>query len=87
MNNDKNDLLKVLLGVIIIAAIHLGFYLIYQGGEMAYMAIFKKKIRIEYFRERLISEVKRMNAVITAAQNTPKDFATIFEFHRLRKKK
>jgi sigma-B regulation protein RsbU (phosphoserine phosphatase) len=81
MNNDKNDLLKVLLGVIIIVSAGMGLFLIYHGGEMAYAAIFKKKIRIEYFRERLISEVKRMNAVITAAQNTPEDVATIFEFH------
>jgi len=81
MSNDKNDLLKVLLMVFIIAGIILGFYSIYHVGEMAYTAMFKKRIRIEYFKERLNSEVKRMNTVILAAQNTPKDVATIFEFH------
>lgn len=81
MKDNKKDLLRVLLGVSIIAVLILGVNLIYHGGEMAYSALFKKKIRIEFFRERLISEVKRMNSVILAAQNTPKDFATIFEFH------
>ncbi|MDX9882070.1 MAG: cache domain-containing protein [Prolixibacteraceae bacterium] len=81
MDNGKNNLKKALLGMVIILSIILGFFLVYYAGEKAYKAIFKKKIRIEYFSDRLISEVKRMNTVISAAQNTPVDLATILEFH------
>jgi phosphoserine phosphatase RsbU/P len=81
MNNNKNHFLSVLLGLIIISFVILSFFLIYHWGEKTYLAIYKKKIRIEYFHGRLVSEVQRMNTIINAAQSSPIDLASILEFH------
>jgi phosphoserine phosphatase RsbU/P len=81
MNNNKNIFFKLFLGLIIILFIILSFFQIYQWGEKTYMAMYKKKMRIDYFHSRLVSEVRRMNTIIKAAQSSPIDLASILEFH------
>ena len=81
MTDTKNSLKTALLGMLIILFAIFGVYMLYYAGEKAYKEVFKKSIRTAYFRNRLAGEVKRMNTVINSAQYTPKDLATIFEFH------
>lgn len=81
MNNEKGSIKRALLGVLVIFSAVFCIILICRAGEMAYKVIFKRKIRVEYFKEQLAAEIKRMNTVITAAQNTPVDLANILEFH------
>lgn len=69
------------LRIIIIVLSIFGCYILFFAGEMAYKEIFRKNIRIEYHKERLAAEVKRINTIMESAQKTPQDLAYILEFH------
>lgn len=75
------DIKASALSIIIILLSILGCYVLFFAGELAYKEIFKKNIRIEYHKERLVSEIKRINTIMEAAQRTPQDLAYILEFH------
>lgn len=81
MIDNRNDFKTAMLGVLIILFSILSIYMLYYAGELAYKEVFKLKIQTENFKDRMSSEVKRMNTVINSAQKTPNDLATIFEFH------
>lgn len=69
------------LGVIIVLLSILGCFILFFAGKMAYKEIFRKNIRIEYHKDRLAAEVKRINTIMESAQKTPQDLAYILEFH------
>ncbi|EKD30792.1 MAG: Protein serine/threonine phosphatase [uncultured bacterium] len=77
INNIKANSLRVIIIVLSI----FGCYILFFAGEMAYKEIFRKKLRIEYHKERLLAEVKRINTIMESAQKTPQDLAYIMEFH------
>ncbi len=79
--NNKANIKTELLGIIMLAGIAIGCLFLFQAGKMAYREIFKKKLCINQFQDKLSAETKRINTIIESAQSTPQDLAAILEFH------
>jgi sigma-B regulation protein RsbU (phosphoserine phosphatase) len=77
---NKKDTKLALLGMVVTLSIILSCVILYYAGEFSYRMLFKKSIRIEYFKNRLSAEVNRINSVIRSNQNTLMDLSNILEF-------